>query len=76
MLYNIEEKPNPKRLQRKIEQETKDNGIGTKAQQAMKLSQELLKMESKKNLKLKRELSEEQRFLQKQLKKKEKNKGH
>ena len=71
-----EVKISPKRMQRMIKQETKDRGIGTKAQLAMKISQEAKKIERKKINKNDQELLEEQKYLQKQLKKKEKKKGH
>jgi hypothetical protein len=71
-----EKRINPKRLQRKVRKETLSVGIGTKAQQAIKLEQEARKMENKKALKEKREKIEKLKFEKKQEKKKEKKKGH
>jgi hypothetical protein len=42
-----EKRINPKRLQRKIRKETSGSGIGTKAQQAMKLEHDARKKEKK-----------------------------
>ncbi|WP_333888307.1 YjdF family protein, partial [Clostridium sp.] len=42
---------NPKRLQREIKKQTEANGIGTKAQLAVKLQYEQNKLEKRKNLK-------------------------
>lgn len=73
------EKPkriSPKRLARLVRQETKPQGIGTKAQQAMKAEHERLKDVKAAELKQRRELREDERFAQKQAKKKEKKRGH
>lgn len=72
----VETRINPKRLQRKIRSETANSGIGTKAQQALKLEQEARKTESKKASKERREELEKLKFMKKQEKKKEKKKGH
>jgi hypothetical protein len=71
-----ERRINPKRLQRKVRKETSTSGIGTKAQQALKLEQESRKIESKKASKRKREEMEQFKFEKRQEKKKEKKKGH
>lgn len=71
-----EKRINPKRLQRKIRKETSVSGIGTKAQQAIKLEHEMLKLENKKASKEKREELEQLKFEKRQGKKKEKKKGH
>ncbi len=69
-------KENPKRMQRKIKEETKNEGIGTKAQIALKKQYEENKLINKKiNKELKNEV-EERKFQLKQIKKKEKHKGH
>lgn len=72
----LEKRINPKRLQRKVRKETSSLGIGTKAQQAIKLEQEARKAENKKASKEKREEIEQLKFERKQEKKKEKKKGH
>ncbi|MCX8131994.1 MAG: YjdF family protein [Clostridia bacterium] len=72
----FEKRINPKRLQRKVRKETSISGIGTKAQQAIKLEQESRKSENKKASKQKREEMEQLKFEKRQEKKKEKKKGH
>jgi hypothetical protein len=67
---------NPKRLQRVIKKETSALGIGTKAQQAIKLDYEARKQEIKKASKEKREELKQIKFQMRQEKKKEKKKGH
>lgn len=67
---------NPKRLQRKVKKELKTNGVGTKAQNAMKLQQESKKITRKKLSKEKKELDLKRKFQMKQEKKKSKHKGH
>lgn len=69
-------KINPKRLQRKIKKETENNGIGTKAQNAIKLQMEASKSLRKSNAKVFKEKQKERKFELKQLKKKEKHRGH
>lgn len=71
----IEKKLNPKRIQRKIQKET-SNGIGTKAQIALKLQHEQCKIERKKKSKAQKELEEQRKFELKQKKRLEKHKGH
>ena len=71
-----EKRINPKRLQRKVRKETSDSGIGTKAQQAIKLEYEARKQEQKKTSKEKREELEQLKFEKSQEKKKERKKGH
>ena len=76
----IEEKPkvkvNPKRMQRKIKKITQEKGVGTKAQQAIKLEHENKKIEEKSQYKKKQEIEEKQKFEKKQEKKKKKKRGH
>ncbi len=67
---------NPKRVQREVNRELGKTGIGTKAQQAIKLEQEARKVERKVFSKEYREKLENVKFLKKQEKKKEKKKGH
>ncbi|TCO77470.1 YjdF family protein [Marinisporobacter balticus] len=71
-----EKKINPKRLQRKIQKELENIGMGTKAQLALKEQYSVNKKERKK---ISKEYQEEQKrikFELKQQKKKEKKKGH
>ncbi|WP_411167353.1 YjdF family protein [Clostridium sp. MB05] len=76
----LDEKPqlkvNPKRMQREIKKSTKEKGISTKAQQALKLDYENKKGEDKLLSKEKREIEEKIKFQKRQQKKKEKKKGH
>ncbi len=67
---------NPKRLQRKVKKETSESGIGTKAQQAMKLEHEARKQEQKTTSRQKREEFVQLKFERRQEKRKEKKKGH
>lgn len=71
-----EKRINPKRLQRRIRKEVCDSGIGTKAQQAIKLDLETRKKEHNKDSKEKLEELKQFRFQKKQERKKEKKKGH
>lgn len=71
-----ERRINPKRLQRIVRRETTQKGIGTKAQQAMKLEQEACKQERRHITKQEREEREKALFEIRQEKKKEKKKGH
>lgn len=69
-------KINPKRLQRKINAQMQDHGIGTKAQNALKLEFENSKNQRKEVAKIRREEAEELKFQLKQQKKRNKKKGH
>ena len=69
-------KKNPKRAQRDAKKQTAENGIGTKSQQALKLQQEQNKLERKERSKQEREEESDRLFEMKQLKKREKHKGH
>lgn len=68
-------KINPKRVQRQVKNQLEQSGVGTKAQQALKLQQEAGKVERRHNSKEKREAEERRKFEIKQLKRKEKHKG-
>lgn len=70
-----EEKRNPKRLQREVKKQTQCIGIGTKAQQALKLQQEQLKTERKVKRRVQRETEQQRKFELKQQKKKDKHRG-
>lgn len=69
-------KINPKKLQKKIKEETKNKGIGTKAQNALKLQHEENKIRKKQLFKKKKELEKDLKFKLKQEKKLKKHKGH
>ena len=71
----IRERINPKRLQRKVKQEITNVGIGTKSQQALKLLQEVGKMERKTRSRQQREEEKEHQFQLKQQKRREKHRG-
>lgn len=66
---------NPKRLQREINKRIRFSGIGTKAQQALKLQHELVKDERKIRKKETKKLEQENRYNLRKQKKKEKHKG-
>ena len=66
---------NPKRIQREIQRQGQNTGIGTKAQQALKLQQEQMKTERKTESRRRREEEKQLRFEQKQQKRKEKHRG-
>lgn len=71
-----EKRINPKRMQRIIEKQTTAKGIGTKAQQALKLQQEERKLQRKEHSKEEREAEKERQFEIRQEKRKEKHRGH
>jgi hypothetical protein len=71
-----ERRINPKRMQRDIEKHLQDNGVGTKAQQALKLQQEQVKSERKSRSREQREAKKERQFELRQEKRKEKHRGH
>lgn len=66
---------NPKRLQREIRNSLHNIGIGTKAQQALKLQHEQFKKERKIKSKEIKEVEKERQYVLRQEKKKEKHKG-
>ncbi len=74
--FSADKHINPKRLQRLIKRQTANSGIGTKAQQAIKLMREQNKALSKKSRRLRNNEHKERMFIIKQEKKKEKRKGH
>ena len=71
----IERKINPKRLQREIHSQLQNEGIGTKAQQALKLQHEQCKMERKLKSREQKEAEKDRRFAIRQEKKKAKHRG-
>lgn len=73
---SAERKCSPKRMQREIQRETAPRGIGTKAQQALKLQQEAGKQARLRKIRLKREAEQERQFALRQQKRREKHRGH
>lgn len=69
-------KLNPKRMQRNIRKQIHQKGIGTQAQQAVKLQQEQTKKIRKTVSKERKELEKAKKFQLKQLKKRAKHKGY
>ncbi len=71
----VERNTNPKRMQRAIQSQLSQTGIGTKAQQALKLQHEQNKLERKSISSQKSEDEKQRQFELHQQKKKEKHKG-
>lgn len=71
----VEQKLNPKRLQREINSQLENKGIGTKAQQALQLQREQSKTERKVKSKEQREAEKERQYALRQEKKKAKHRG-
>lgn len=71
----IERKINPKRMQREIHSQLQNEGIGTKAQQALKLQHEQCKLERKLKSREQKEVEKDRRFAIRQEKKKAKHRG-
>ena len=69
-------KKNFKRMQREVRKDVYEEGVGTKAQQAMKLQTELGKKERQVKSREQREAEKLAQFKLKQQKKKEKHRGH
>lgn len=67
---------NPKRIQRKISKQLDNMGIGTKAQQALKLQRAQGKLERKTRSREQREAEKERQFELRQEKYKKRHKGH
>lgn len=66
---------NPKRMQRAINRQLQNKGIGTKAQQALKLQHEQIKTERETKSREQKEAEKERQYALKQEKKKAKHKG-
>lgn len=66
---------NPKRIQREINRQLQDKGVGTKAQQALKLQYEQNKTERKAQSREQKEAEKERQYALRQEKKKAKHKG-
>ena len=71
-----ERRINPKRMQRQIKRELQNTGMGTKAQQALKLQQEQGKEARRRRTRGEREAEAERQFALRQEKRREKHKGH
>ena len=74
-IATLEKKINPKRMQREINSQLQDKGIGTKAQQALKLQHEQYKLERKTKSREQREAEKERQYALRQEKKKAKHRG-
>lgn len=72
----VEKRMNPKRMQREVTRQLKCGGMGTKAQQALKLQQEQGKQARKVCKHEQREAEKQLRFALQQEKRREKHKGH
>lgn len=73
---SVDKRINPKRMQRLINKQITDTGIGTKAQQTLKLQQEQGKLERKIRSREQREADKQLQFELRQEKRKEKHRGH
>lgn len=71
----VQRKINPKRMQREINSRLENKGIGTKAQQALKLQHEQNKIERKTKTREQREAEKDRLFALRQEKKKAKHRG-
>ncbi len=71
-----ERRLNPKRMQREAQKAMQNVGIGTKAQQALKLQQEQGKLAHQVRSKAQKEAELERQFVLRQEKRKEKRRGH
>lgn len=71
-----EKRMNPKRIQRAVKKQMQGAGIGTKAQQALKLQQEQGKLERKTLNHGQKEAEKERQFELRQEKRKAKHRGH
>ena len=69
-------KINPKRMQRAIKKQLKEQGISTKSQRALKLQQEAGKASRHEKIRQKKEEEKHFQFELRQQKKKQKHKGH
>lgn len=71
-----EKADHPKRRFKIVKNTLKEIGVGTKAQQALKVQQEMRKTEHKAESKVRKEETAQRKFDLRQAKKKEKHKGH
>ena len=70
-----DKKPGHKRMQREIKNQLREKGVGTKAQQALKLRHEQAKAERKLRTRSQREAEKERQYALRQEKKKARHKG-
>ena len=70
-----DKKPGHKRMQREIKNQLREKGVGTKAQQALKLQHEQAKAERKLKNRSQKEAEKERQYALRQEKKKAKHKG-
>ncbi len=70
------ERKNPKRMQREVQKQMREKGVGTKAQQALAALREEQKTERKARTKEEKLAEAERKFQQRQEKRREKHKGH
>jgi len=70
------ESKNPKRRQREIQKQLGQSGVGTKAQQALKLQQERGRQAQKERKRVQREEAARLRYERRRQKQKEKHRGH
>lgn len=73
---SVQKPLNPKRQLRLIHRQTQNTGIGTKAQQALKLQQKQGKAARKVKSRAEKEAEAQRQFALKQQKRKEKHRGH
>lgn len=71
----VDKKPGHKRMQREIKNQLREKGVGTKAQQALKLQHEQAKAERKLKTRSQREAEKERQYTLRQEKKKARHKG-
>ncbi len=71
----MERKTNPKRVQREIQSQLQDKGIGTKARRALKLQHEQSKLERRTRSREQKEAEKDRQFAIRQEKKKAKHRG-
>ena len=71
----VDKKPGHKRMQREIKNQLREKGVGTKAQQALKLQREQAKAERKLKTRAQREAEKERQDTLRQEKKKARHKG-
>ncbi len=72
----VERDTNPKRMRRQIQRQMQARGVGTKAQQALKLQREQGQLERREVARGTREEEQERRFALRQEKRRSKRKGH
>lgn len=71
----VDKKPGHKRMQREIKNQLREKGVGTKAQQALKLQHEQAKAERKLKTRAQKESERERQYALRQEKKKARHKG-